>query len=308
MKKLLNKEQHGVIAQLCSLEVPTSKSSISLDLQKSLENHLKVFATPKGLPPIHDNYHDIHLIPGSVPPNIRSYRCPYVQKTEIECMVAKMLEAGIIQPSLSSFFAPVVLVDKKDGSWRMCMDYRELNKITIKDKFPIHVINELLDEFHGAIYFTKLDLHSRYHQIIMKTGDIPKRTFRTHEGHYEFLVIPFGLTNVASTFQGVKLDPSKIKFFKEWKIPTSIKHLRGFLGLTGYYHKFVNNYGRIEEPITTLLKKDAFSWTLEETKAFKHFKEAMSQALALATPDFTKTFIVEFHASRNGIGLVLMQE
>ena len=123
-----------------------------------MDNHSKVFDTPKGLPPIHEHDHAIHLIPGNVPPNIRPYRYPYVQKSEIERMIAEMLEVGIIQPSQSPFSAPVVLVHKKDGSWHMCPDYRELNKLTIKDKFLIPVFYELLDELHGEIYFTKLDI------------------------------------------------------------------------------------------------------------------------------------------------------
>ena len=96
---------------------------------------------------------------------------------EIERIIAEILEVGIIQPSQSSFSAPIVLVHKKDGSWHMCSDYRELNNLTIRENFPIHVTDELLDELNGAIYFTKLDLRSRYHQIRMNIEDIPKTTF-----------------------------------------------------------------------------------------------------------------------------------
>jgi len=146
MKNLMNKEKRGAIAQLCSLEVQTSKSSISPYLQKVLDNHSKVFETPKGLPPICDHDHVIHLILGSVPPNIKPYRYPYAQKSEIEHMVAEMLKVGIIQPIQSYFSTPIVLVHKKDVSWHMCLNYKELNKLIIKDKFPIPVVDELLDE------------------------------------------------------------------------------------------------------------------------------------------------------------------
>jgi hypothetical protein len=163
-----------------------------------------VFSTPQGLLPSHGFHdHSIPLIPKSLPPNSCPYRHPFSKKNEIEKIVQEFLDAGVVHPSTSPYSSLVVMVLKKYNSWHICPNFRALNKLTIKDKFTIPVIDDLLDELSGIQFFTKIDLHSSYHQIRMKEADIPNTTFITHEVHYDFLVMPFGLCNTPSTFQSL---------------------------------------------------------------------------------------------------------
>lgn len=191
-----------LVFQLFLVEQPSAvelSASVSADIQAILDAYPTIFTTPSSLPPQRSCDHAIPLISGATPVNIRAYRYPPSLKDEIERQVHAMLTQGPIQPSTSPFSSLVLMVRKKDGIWRFCVDYRYLDTLTVKSVYPIPIFDQLVDELGQASWFTILDLHSGYHQIRLQPGEEFKTAFSTHAGQYEFTVVPYGLSGAPGT-------------------------------------------------------------------------------------------------------------
>lgn len=328
--------------------------------------------------------HEINT--GNHPPiSVKTYRYPEVHKSEVEKQIKKFLKEGIIQPSLSPWSAPLWVVPKKldasgETKWRVVIDYRKLNNVTVGDAYNLPNITEILDQLGHSVYFTILDLVSGFHQIPMRKEDIPKTAFTTPSGHWEFTRMPFGLKNAPARFQrmidialiglnhlqcftylddvivfaksisdhetklrsvfdrlrlnnlklqpdkcefmrhevtylghvisehGVKPNPDKVRVVEEYPIPSNAKEVKQFLGLCGFYRRFIENFSKITQPLTKLLKKDqTFFWSQEQQRAFEILKSKLISEPILQYPDFSKEFILTTDASNFSIGAVLSQ-
>jgi hypothetical protein len=306
---------------------------------------------------------------------------PPAELAELKKQLQELLDKGFIRPSTSSWGCPALFVKKKDESLRLCIDYRPLNAVTIKNKYPLPHIDVLFDQLVGAKVFYKIDLRSGYHQIKIRASDIPKTTFSTRYGLYEFLVMSFGLTNAPAYFMylmnsvfmseldkfvvvfiddilvyskneeeydghlhvvlqrlrehhlyaklsecdfwlkeikflghtisqaGIAIDPDKVQEVMNLKLPMTVRQIQSFLGLAGYYRRFIPDFSRIAKPITELLKKEAkFVWSQKCEDAFHALRQHLTTSPVLAQPDSSKPFDVYCDASSTGLGCVLMQD
>ncbi|KAL4279969.1 hypothetical protein GQ457_03G015220 [Hibiscus cannabinus] len=303
-----------------------------------------------------------------------------IELKELKKQLEELHSKGFIRPSTSPWGAPVLFVKKKDGSMRLCINYRQLNRVTIKNKYPLPRIEDLFDQLKDALVFSKIDLRLGSYLMRVKDADVPKTAFRTRYGHFEFLVMPFGLTNAPATFmdlmnrifkpyldrfvvvfidsiliysrnkdkhsenlrivlktlrdrqlfamfskcefwlsevaflghvisaKGIMVDPKKVQTILDWRPPRNVGEVRSFLGLAGYYRRFVKGFSAIALTLTKLLRKEQpFEWSKEHQRSFDQLKQALTHAPVLVQPESGKEFIVYNDASHIGLGCVLMQ-
>ncbi|RVW18844.1 Transposon Ty3-I Gag-Pol polyprotein [Vitis vinifera] len=334
-----------------------------------------------GLPPHREFDFSIEVYPGTDPISVSPYRMAPLELKELKTQLDELLGRGFIRPSTSPWGAPVLFVKKKDGTLRLCIDYRKLNRVTVKNKYPLPRIDDLFDQLKGAKYFSNIDLRTGYHQLRVREEDVSKTAFRTRYGHYEFLVMPFGLTNAPAAFMdlmnrvfrayldrfvivfvddiliysrsleehkqhlvttlgtlrrhqlygkldksefwltevnflghvvseaGIAVDHSKVEAVQEWQRPTNVFEVRSFLGLAGYYRRFVEDFSRIAAPMTRLTRKGVkFDWNEECENAFQELKRKLTTAPVLTAPISGELFMIYCDASTVGLGCVLMQQ
>ncbi|GJY63133.1 putative reverse transcriptase domain-containing protein [Tanacetum coccineum] len=264
----------------------------------------------------------IDLIPGAAPVARAPYRLAPSEMKELPDHLKELSDKSFIRPSSSPWGAPVLFVKKKDGSFRMCIDFQELNKLTMMNRYPLPRIDDLFDQLQGSSVYSKIDLMSGYHQLRVHKEDIPKIAFRTRYGHYEFqkekLYAKFSkckfwipkvqfLGHVINS-QGIHVDPAKIKSIKDWASPKTPTKIRQFLSRSSYYRRFIEGFLKISKSMTKLnQKKVKFIWGDKEEAVFYLIKQSLCSAPMLALLEGSEDFFVYYDASIKVLGVVLMQ-
>ncbi|KAL0537071.1 hypothetical protein IC582_026041 [Cucumis melo] len=376
--KLLSQGTWSILASV----VDTREVDVSPSSEPVVRDYPDVFSEEfPGLPPHREIEFAIELELGTVPISRAPYRMAPAELKELKVQLQKLLDKGFTRPSVSPWGAPVLFVKKKDGSMRLCIDYRELNKVTVKNKYPLPRIDDLFDQLQRATVFSKIDFRSGYHQLRIKDRDVPKTAFRSRYGHYEFIVMSFGLPNALTVFMdlmnrvfrefldtfmivfiddiliyskteakheehlrmvlqtlrdnklyakfskcefwlkqvsflghvvykaGVSVDPAKIEAVTGWPRPSTVSEVCSFLGLAGYYRRFVEKFSRIATPFTQLTRKRApFVWSKVCEDSFQNLKQKLVTAPFLTVPDGSGSFVIYRDASKKGLGCVLMQQ
>ncbi|GJW25348.1 putative reverse transcriptase domain-containing protein [Tanacetum coccineum] len=381
VQKYLLKGSHVFLAHVTTKEIEDKSEKKRLEDVPIVKDFPDVFPEDlPGLPQTRQVEFQIDLVPGAAPVARAPYRLAPSEMKELSEQLKELSDKGFIRPSSSPWGAPVLFVKKKDGSFRMCIDYRELNKLTVKNRYPLPRIDDLFDQLQGSSIYSKIDLRSGYHQLRVREEDISKTAFRTRYGHYEFQVMPFGLTNAPAVFmdlmnrvckpyldkfvivfiddiliysknkqeheehlkiilellkkeelyakfskcefwipkvqflghvidnKGIHVDPAKIESVKDWASPKTPTEIRQFLGLAGYYRRFIEGFSKIAKPMTKLTqKKVKFEWGDKQEAAFQLLKQKLCSAPILALPEGSEDFITYCDASKKGLGAVLMQ-
>ncbi|GJU70814.1 putative nucleotidyltransferase, ribonuclease H [Tanacetum coccineum] len=254
-----------------------------------------------GLPPIREIEFRIELVPGAMPVAKSPYRLAPSELEELSGQLKELQDKGFIRPSSPPWGAPVLFVKKKDGSFRMCIDYRELNKLTIKNRYPLPWIDDLSDQLQGSQYFSKIDLRSRYHQLRVHEDDIPKTAFRTRYGHFEFTVMPFGLTNAPTTREEHEMHLGLVlELLKKEKLYAKFSKCEFWLREVQFLGHVINGDDIHVDPNKIEAVKN---WNALRTPS----EDKLCNAPVLALPDGPEDFVVYCDASGLGLGYVLMQ-
>ncbi|BBH03402.1 hypothetical protein Prudu_014267 [Prunus dulcis] len=304
----------GVISAAPSYQQPEPLHQLLNEFSDVMPDDL-----PNELPPMRDIQHAIDLVPGSQLPNLPHYRMNSSERAELNTQIQGLLDKGFIRHSLSPCAVPVLLTPKKDGSWRMCVDSRAINKITVKYRFPIPRLEDMLDELAGSKWFSKIDLRSGYHQIRIRESDEWKTAFKTlmdcmsgfhsKEDHLQHLRTIFHMLRQEKLFvnlkkcsflqdqvlflgfivsaAGISADPDKVHAIVNWPLPSTLTETRSFHGLASFYRRFIPSFSTIMAPITDCIKQGEFRWTHAATRAFEALKQKMTEAPVLRHPELT---------------------